>query len=486
MKRKKHGLIFSLSIGMGTMIGAGTFFKNASIANATGSPWLTILTWVIGGIGILATAIALIEITSNKTIGNGGIVDWAKLFINKRFSKMTVWFISMLYIPLTWMPFGFYAAYYTWGVFGVDPVSVPWYLTMFLTLFYVLWVGIMNSFWLKPGHLFQVYTMAMKLIPLILVIIIGLLTKEAFDHGVLSSHPTHTHFGGNASHHKFSKILLELPAVLFAFDGFYYVANIKDDMKNPKKTLSLAIVLSIVLTILFYSLLSVAVFTYSNGNVLEFFKNAFPHELWISKIIQATLVIAVLNALNGFVISNTKLVEYSSDKGLLPLQKILSKRSEKKMIPIGSCLFLTFISLASTLLAFLIGHFYYSNTGDYDPSKYTNAYAFIDLLSNWSSVIIMLIIAIIIWGALYNRISNKIEVVKNSLFVTTAIIGAVFLTVIPICNVIIYIIRAVGEGPGSSDAVYLYVLLLYIAFSFIGMLPIYKKYNDISKKRIED
>ncbi len=480
---KKYGLVFALSLAMGSMIGVGTFFKNATIANKTGSPWLVIATWLIGGFGILATALALTEVTSRNK-GNGGIVDWAKTFINKRFSKMTVWFIAMLYVPLTWMPFGYYAAYYTWDIFNIDPTKVAWYWTLALTLFYISWVCVMDMFTIKITNTFQISTMIMKVFPIVFVIALGLFTKTAMSHGLLSAHPTHVHIPnghGGFMKHSWLGVFLSLPSVLFAFDGFYYVANIRSQMKNPKKILNLTIVLSIVLTVLFYIFLSVAVFTFSDGNVETFVKNAFPGSVWIIKIIEATLVIAVLNALNGFVIANARLVEYSSDCGMLPLQRLLSYKSKKTGIPLGSTLFLCITTIASTLIAFFIGHYLYSNS-DYNSDTYTSIYAFVDLLSNWSSVIIMLIIGIIIAGAIYNRISKKIAVDKKRFFIFWAIISSVTLIAIPIFNVGAYfvdIIHTKDHPWSSSTAIYLYVLLIYIGFTFLGLLPIYKENPDI-------
>ncbi len=490
-KQKKYGLIFSLSLAMGSMIGVGTFFKNASISNKTGSPMLVIVTWIIGGFGILATALALTEVTSTKEGGNGGIVSWAKIFINKRFSKMTVWFISMLYVPLTWMPFGYYAAYYTWGIFGMLPTDVPWYWTMFLTIFYISWICLMDTFTIKITNYFQISTMIMKIFPIIFVIIIGLCTKAAFDQGVFAHHPKYINIpnsDGSIMKHSWMGVFLALPSVLFAFDGFYYVANIKTQMKNPKKTLNKTIVLSIVLTVLFYIFLSVAVFTFSYGNVEHFVKNAFPHSIWLIKIVELTLVVAVLNALNGFVISNARLVEYSSDAGMLPLQRLLSYKSKKNGIPIGATLFLGGITIISTVFACVIGHYLYSNP-DYNSNIYTSVYAFIDLLSNWSSVIIMLIIGIIIAFAIYNRFSGKIEVKKNKFFLFWGLISSISLISIPIFNIgdLCYeMFNTSGNPWNSPNAIYLYVLLLYIGFSFLGLLPIYKENPDIRTESSEE
>ncbi len=489
MKRqKKYGLIFSLSLAMGSMIGVGTFFKNSSIVSKTGSPMLVIVTWIIGGFGILATALALTEVTSTKKTGNGGIVSWAKIFINKRFSKMTVWFISMLYVPLTWMPFGYYAAYYTWSIFDIKATDVAWYWTMMLTLFYITWVCLMDTFTIKITNYFQISTMVMKIFPIIFVIILGLCTKAAIHQGIFAAHPKFVNIpngNGGILKHSWMGVFLALPSVLFAFDGFYYVANIRTQMKNPEKTLNKTIVLSIILTVIFYILLSIAVFTFSNGNVEDFVKNAFPHAVWLIKIIELTLVVAVLNCLNGFVISNARLVEYSSDAGMLPLQRILSYKNKKNGLPVGSTLFLGAVTLVSTVFACVVGHYLYSNPG-YDSNSFTPVYAFIDLLSNWSSVIIMMIIGIIIAFAMYNRFTGKIEVKKNKFFLFWGAISAVALISIPIFNITDLFYKVFTYSGNnhwtSADAIYLYVLLLYVGFSFMGLLPIYKDNPDIRDK----
>ena len=230
-KKHKYNLGSALALVVGNVVGAGIFIKNHVIIENTGSVYLTAATWTIGGLIIIAVALALLEIISaKKNDNNGGVVGWATSFVNHRFGRTVMWFMHWIYLPIMIMSLAYYGAYYTLPSVGMsvsDPDSV--WVTMAITIIYILLFGFVNALTFKPGNSFQMTAIILTLIPLIIIIIFGLCGKNA--HNISESH-TYLHSKG------FASIIISLPSVLFAFDGFYYVTNIKSELKNPNKNLA--------------------------------------------------------------------------------------------------------------------------------------------------------------------------------------------------------------------------------------------------------
>lgn len=61
--KKKLGFLAAISVLLGSVVGIGIFFKNASVGRGVGFDSLSwILAWIIGGLITLATAVSYSEI----------------------------------------------------------------------------------------------------------------------------------------------------------------------------------------------------------------------------------------------------------------------------------------------------------------------------------------------------------------------------------------------------------------------------------------
>ena len=62
--KKDISLFGAFSTVMGTVIGAGVFFKVASVTTAAGSPGITLLAWLLGGILTICAGLTSAELAT--------------------------------------------------------------------------------------------------------------------------------------------------------------------------------------------------------------------------------------------------------------------------------------------------------------------------------------------------------------------------------------------------------------------------------------
>ncbi len=462
MSNKKNiGFITALAYVIGTIVGVGIFFKNTSVINSTGSGVYTLLAWVIGGIGVLFAAIALLEIISSQKETDSGIVSWANAFVSKRYGRTLVWFLTFLYFPFIYTTLAFYGANFTWAIFGYH---APWWANLILTLFYLTWFMGINSKFIKIPHITQNFATIFKLFPLIVVVVAGLITSSITNF----SSPDIIISGKTIKNHGILGMILALPAVFYAFDGFYYVFSIKKSVKNADRNLPKIVIVGVISIIIFYALISVAIFSktagsfaskdWDTGSVISFSHHAFP--VWFEKIIDISVVFAALGSLNGFTTGGMRMVSDAVDSPhYFPYKKLIIKKNPNGS-PAGSGYFLYTLSFLATVFSFLIGHFVFGKTLD-----------FIDVVSNWQTAIILIMLGIVFIYAVINRYTNKVKVKKIKFFKISAIIGASFFIIVPIISLIdnIYEMFSVSTDIFTSTyATLTYTVIIFTAIIIVG------------------
>ncbi len=462
MSNKKNiGFITAFAYVVGTIVGVGVFFKNTSIVNTTGSGFYTLLAWIVGGIGVLFAAIALLEIITCQKETDSGVISWASAFVNKKYGRTITWFLTFLYFPFIYATLSFYGANYTWAIFGYQE---PWWANLILTLFYLSWFILVNSNFIKLPNMTQNFATFFKLFPLIVVVFAGLISSS-----ISNFHSNDIAVQGKLIENKgFLGMILALPAVFYAFDGFYYVFSIKRQIRNADKTLPKVVIIGVISIIIFYALISVALFsktagTYmgklsgqDTGSVIYFANNSFPY--WFREIIDISVVIAALGSLNGFTTGGMRMVSDSIDTPhYFPWKKTFITKNENGS-PRGAGKILYLLSLGAVVFSFLIGHFVFGKTLD-----------FIDVVSNWQTAIMLFMIGIIFIFGVKNRFSNKIIVKKIPWFKTSAIIGAGFFIIVPIISLVVNIINMFKNGSWTSTyAILNYTLLIFVIIIFVG------------------
>ena len=183
--KKKYGLFTAICMVVGIVIGSGVFFKAQAVLQKTdGNMILGILAWIIGGM-IMLFCILAFSVLAQKYEKVNGVVDYAEMTIGSKYGYYIGWFMTVLYYPtmtsvLAWLSarylltfictanpdFGMYIGADAGGsVFGPETMTVACF---FLVLSFAI-----NALSPKIAGKVQVSTTVIKLIPLLLMAVVG-------------------------------------------------------------------------------------------------------------------------------------------------------------------------------------------------------------------------------------------------------------------------------------------------------------------------
>ncbi|MEG1584815.1 MAG: amino acid permease, partial [Anaerovorax sp.] len=168
--KAKYGLITAITMVVGIVIGSGVFFKAEKILNATGGNLpLGILAWVIGGVIMIACAYTFAVMATRYSYVNG-IVDYAEATMGSKYAYYVGWFMAIIYYPTLTSVLSWVSARYTAVMFGWDITGGQ---CMTIAAFFLIASFALNTLAPVLAGKFQVTTTAIKLIPLLLMAVVG-------------------------------------------------------------------------------------------------------------------------------------------------------------------------------------------------------------------------------------------------------------------------------------------------------------------------
>ena len=241
---RKYGLPMAICMVIGIVIGSGIFFKAQDILNYTGgNVTIGVLAWLIGGVIMIICAFNFANFAT-KYEKVGGLIDYAEAIVGRRYAYLIGWFVSTIYYPAMTSVLAWVSARYTLVLFGVNDITSG--LCMSLGAFYLVGIYALNVLSPKLAGKFQVSTTVIKLIPLIIMAIVGTIlglingnTVEAFSRVSIS---------GSGNDGLFAAIV----ACAFAYEGWILATSINAEIKNSKKNLPLALVIGTIIIMAIY------------------------------------------------------------------------------------------------------------------------------------------------------------------------------------------------------------------------------------------
>ena len=244
---KKYGLLTAICTVVGTVIGSGVFFKAEKILTETGGNLpVGILAWIIGGLIMVVCAYAF-SILATKHEKVSGIVDYAEALVGKSYGYYIGWFMTMIYYPTMTSVLAWVSARYTLLLFNPS-ADITGGLCMALGALYLCFFYAINILSPKLAGKFQVGATAVKLVPLVLMAIVGTIvgisngnTSAAFEtwHKV-----EETGIG--------SPLFAAVVATAFAYEGWIIATSINAELKNSKKNLPIALVVGSIIIVAVY------------------------------------------------------------------------------------------------------------------------------------------------------------------------------------------------------------------------------------------
>ncbi|MUV89758.1 amino acid permease [Halapricum sp. CBA1109] len=237
---KDLGLVSAMTIGIGTMIGAGIFVLPGVAANEAGP--IVVVSFVVGGIIAMVNAFSVSELGTAMPKAGGGYY-----YINKSLGPM---FGSIAGMG-DWMGLAFASAFYCIG-FGQYLVSfVPLPEVAFLDPIQVgaLFAGLafvgVNYIGAKETGSVQTVIVTILLSILTVFAVAGFFS---FDYGTLTGNGGLTPYGTGA-------ILPATALVFVSFLGYAKIATVAEELKNPGRNLPIAIIGSVALVTVIYAVL---------------------------------------------------------------------------------------------------------------------------------------------------------------------------------------------------------------------------------------
>lgn len=303
--KQEIGVFGGASIIGGIMIGSGIFYLGSYVLMRTGmSMGLSLLCWIIGGIVSLLGGLCFAELGASRPVAGGMVV-----------------YLNEAYHPIAGFLFGFTS----WLISGAGSIAavaiaLPTALRAFVGLSdiaikiiaigLIIGLSIYNYFGVKKASILQNISMVAKLIP-IAIIMIG-----AFAFG--SQTPDLSLAPADGSNVGLSEIIgmiaFATVATLWAYEGWTNLNNVAEEIKNPKKNLPLAIIITITAITLIYALFNFAIFKVIPHNEIVTMINDGNYYLGteVAKrifgniggtIVLAGMLISMFGSLNGMILA---------------------------------------------------------------------------------------------------------------------------------------------------------------------------------------
>lgn len=244
--RKKYGLMTAICLVVGIVVGSGVFFKAEKILTETGGNLpLGILAWAIGGAIMIACAYAFALLATRYEYVNG-IVDYAEVTVGKGYAYFVGWFMTTVYYPCITSVLAWVSARYLSVLLGF---SITGPECMVLAGFFLVASYALNALSPVLAGRFQVATTIIKLIPLLLMAVIG--TIVGLGNGMIVENFTTVVDAGKSPG---TALFTAVVATAFAFEGWIIATSINAELKDSKKNLPRALVLGTLIIIAVYIL----------------------------------------------------------------------------------------------------------------------------------------------------------------------------------------------------------------------------------------
>ena len=364
--QRKYGLFTAICMVVGIVIGSGVFFKAQTILTKTGGNMpLGILAWIIGG-AIMLVCLLTFSFMGQKYERVNGLVDYAEATVGKRYGYYMGWFSATIYFPAMTSVLAWVSARYTLdfivSAFPNFPLTIPANQggsiigpeTMSLTLFYLCAIYAINTLSPKVAGKFQTSTTIIKMIPLALMAVVGLIVGLATG-TMQQNFVNHAEVGAVSGNPLFASVC----ATAFAYEGWIIATSINAEIKDSKKNLPKALTIGgvvIVATYLFYYIGVAGGAT--NQELIDkgatiAFTNIFGSLL--GNVLNLFIAISCLGTTNGLMLGCSRCMYALADRGEGPNPKFFSQLDPISNMPTNSSVFALLVTAAWFL------YFYASN-----------------------------------------------------------------------------------------------------------------------------
>ncbi len=436
MRETNYKFSTALAMVIGIVIGCGIEFKADDVLLALdGNVALGVLGFIIVGIGVLFGALTISEYALQDE-EQTGIIGYSKTALGDKFAFIAGWFQLSVYYPACIVVLAMVTGIYLQVLLGIDS-------SLFLTISTAVFIASsfsMNVFSPNAGGKTQVVVTIIKVIPLILI---GLVGTIFFTGNTPAPAPENINAVATSV-----APLSALIAIAFAFDGWIASTNIAHEL-DSKKTLSKALVFGTIIITILYVLYFYGITQVVDPQDIMALGDAHT-ELAAERIlgplgghiITLFVVISVYGGLNGLTLAYLRLPHNFARSGVIK-ESVVGDAEGKSNTGVLVC------------LGFIVFYFMFQQLLDY-------GIVFSNLSSPFDLSVLPIVINYVFYMILFicvNKIVKNKSTKERAYFLTISIIAAV------IAVLVVYGALLVNGIP---------YLVFSIALTIIG-LPFYQK-----------
>ena len=327
---RRYGPVMAVSMVVGIVIGSGVFLKARDILRNTGGSFgLGVIAWIVGGVIMMLCAYTFAGLAARYE-RSGGVIDYAEMLVGERYAYLVGWFMSVVYYPSMASVVAWSAARYTLTLFGSSDSAGGLCISL-ATLYLVLSYAV-NVLSPRIAGRLQVGTTAVKLIPLLVMAVVGVAVGLARGGGA-GALPEYD--GGGAS-----GIFGAVVSAAFAYEGWIIATSINTEIRDSKRNLPRALILGSLAIIIAYVLFFLGLSGAAGADeLIEFgvtraFINIFGDVGGTT--LNALIVVSCLGTLNGLMLASTRSMFAIAVRGRGPGKKLLGEVASSSNMPVNS------------------------------------------------------------------------------------------------------------------------------------------------------
>ena len=367
MKKNEYGLFTAITMIVGIVIGSGIFFKSDNILIATGgSIALGVLVFCIAAIAIIFGSLTISQLASRSS-QSGGVIAYAEENYNKSLACAFGWFQTFLYFPTLIAVVSWVAGIYICMLFGVEGTLE---IQMLIGFAIMAFLFIINTLSAKLGGLFQNASTIIKLVPLVLIAIAGLIFGDVSN--ISLSHVTSMKSVGWIS---------AIAPIAFSFDGWVVATSIGHEIKDSKRNLPKALIIAPIFILAMYVLYFVGISIYIGPETIMALGDAHVDLAantllgpWGAKIVLVFVIISIMGTINGLTLGMIRLPHSLAKRNMFPNSEVVSKVNEKVLMPVNSALVAFLVSLVWFVVHYITTKFGILPNSDISEISITMSY----------------------------------------------------------------------------------------------------------------
>ncbi len=251
------GLSTAIALGVGTTVGSGIFTSVGEVAGTAGTPILTIIAFLLGGLIMIPQNLVYAEYASAYSEDGGQFVYFREAgwpFMAMFFIWSCWWATDPVGIATMTLTVANNIAYFTgWGDMTVRIVGCV--LIIFFT-----WLHMCHK---HAGAKWQDFITAFKIVPFLLLALVGLFFIKGANLGLEVAG------SAGASGDIVTALIAGVAATTWSYDGMQTCVTMGGEIKDPEKNMPIALIGTVLVVTLLYVMLTTAAVGMTDINVLS-------------------------------------------------------------------------------------------------------------------------------------------------------------------------------------------------------------------------